>query len=200
MPTISDPGFLAVRAAREAGIDVEVIPGVSALTAALAGSGLPTDAFTFLGFAPSRATERRRWLKDKLSNSLGTAVLFEAPGRLAGLLADVLAAGGDRFVVVAHELTKLHESWHRGWLSDLTSSMAAEIPDRGEFVILVSDQKREGEAELPASSEEVVQMFVGLQDEAGAGRREAIAAVAEHFGLSRRDVYSIVEKHKSSVE
>lgn len=201
MPTISDPGFLAVRAAREAGIAVEVIPGVSALTTALSGAGLPTDTFTFLGFAPSRGGERRTWLKEVLSRSLGTVVLFEAPGRLGGLLADVLGVAGDRFVVIAHELTKLHESWHRGWLSDLTTSpAAAEIPDRGEFVVLVSDQKRVSDSEKSVSDRDVVQMFVGLQDEAGAGRREAIAAVADHFGMSRRDVYSIVERHKSSVE
>ena len=200
MPTISDPGFLAVRAAREAGIAVEVIPGVSALTTALAGAGLPTDTFTFLGFAPSRTGERRRWLKDRLTNSQGTTVLFEAPGRLGGLLADLRAAIGDRFVVVAHELTKLHESWHRGWLSDLTSTSASEIPDRGEFVVMVSDQKRAGEVAPVVSDAEIVQMFAGLQDDAGAGRREAIAAVAERYGLSRRDVYSIIEKHKDSVE
>ena len=201
MPTISDPGFLAVRAAREAGIEVEVVPGVSALTTALAGAGLPTGTFTFLGFAPSRAGERRRWLKDKLGGALGTAILFEAPGRVMGLLMDVQATAGDRYVVVAHELTKLHESWHRGWLSDLTSPSGADgISERGEFVVLVSDQKRVSDSDLAVSDEEVVQMFVGLQDDAGAGRREAIAAVAERFGMSRRDVYSIVEKHKSSVE
>ena len=201
MPTISDPGFLAVRAASEAGIEVEIIPGVSALTTALAGAGLPTDAFTFLGFAPSRTGERRRWLKEKVGGALGTAILFEAPGRVTGLLADLQAVAGDRFVVVAHELTKLHESWHRGWLSDLTSPSAqAVIPEKGEFVVLVSDQKRTPNADASISDEEVVRIFVGLQDEAGAGRREAIAAVAERFGISRRAVYSIIEKHKSSVE
>jgi 16S rRNA (cytidine1402-2'-O)-methyltransferase len=199
MPTISDPGFLAVREAREAGIEVEVVPGVSALTTALSGAGLPTDTFTFLGFAPSRSGERRRWLKDRVGGAQGTAILFEAPGRVTGLLEDLQAAVGDRFVVVAHELTKIHESWHRGWLSDLTSSSGG-IPEKGEFVVLVSDQKRTPDADGSVSDEDIVQMFVGLQDEAGAGRREAIAAVAERFGISRRDVYSIVERHKSSVE
>jgi 16S rRNA (cytidine1402-2'-O)-methyltransferase len=200
MPTVSDPGFLAVRAARDQGIDVEVVPGVSALTTALAGAGLPTDSFTFLGFAPSRPAERRRWLKDSFSRVLGTAVLFEAPGRLRPLLHDLEATVGDRAVVIAHELTKIHESWHRGWLADLLAPNARALPDRGEFVILVSDQIRSPETSAAVAPERVVQMFEGLQRDADAGRREAIGAVADHFGLRRREVYLIIEKHKSSVE
>ena len=83
MPSVSDPGYLIVRSAIDAGVKVEVIPGVSALTTAMAGSGLPTDEIRFLGFAPSRPGERRRWLADKVVSGAGTAVLFEAPGRLA---------------------------------------------------------------------------------------------------------------------
>jgi 16S rRNA (cytidine1402-2'-O)-methyltransferase len=201
MPTVSDPGFLAVRAARDEGIPVEVVPGVSALTMALAGAGLPTDTFTFLGFAPSRQGERLRWLEDRLTGALGTAVLFEAPGRLARLLQDVHAIGGDRFVVVAHELTKLHESWHRGWLSDLLAPDAKALPDRGEFVVLVSDQKRTvDDAAKIASDAQVIEMFERLQRAGASERRETLAAVAGHFGLSRRDVYSIIEKYKSSAQ
>ena len=120
MPSLSDPGYLIVRQALDAGLKVEVIPGVSALTTALTGSGLPTDEFSFLGFAPSRAGERKRWLAAKVARAAGTVALFEAPGRLAGLLGDLATVCGDRYIVIAHELTKLHESWHRGWLSDLT--------------------------------------------------------------------------------
>lgn len=201
MPTISDPGFLAVRMALEQGINVEIIPGVSALTTALAGSGLTSDRFTFLGFAPSRTAERRRWLEVNVSSTLGTVVLFEAPGRLRSLLADLLDVAGDRFVVVAHELTKVHESWHRGWLSELVAGPPqAALPDRGEFVVLVSDQNRAGAPGVPVSEDAIVAMFAGLQDDAGSRRREAIAAVAEHFSLPRKTVYSIIEKHKSSGE
>jgi 16S rRNA (cytidine1402-2'-O)-methyltransferase len=201
MPTISDPGFLAVRAAWEEGIPVEVIPGVSALTMAVAGSGLPTDRFTFLGFAPSRAGERRRWLEEGFGRLLGTGILFEAPGRLGALLQDIHSAIGDRFVVIAHELTKIHESWHRGWLSDLLDPTAeARIPERGEFVVLVSDQKRPGVESPALSDDQVVELFTSLQRDTQAGRRETLAAVADHFGLPRRSVYAIIEKHKSSVE
>ena len=86
MPSVSDPGYLIVRQALDAGLKVEVVPGVSALTTALAGSGLPTDEFTFLGFAPSRTGERKRWLSAKVAAASGTVAMFEAPGRLAGLL------------------------------------------------------------------------------------------------------------------
>jgi len=139
MPSLSDPGYLIVRQSLDAGLKIEVVPGVSALTTALTGSGLPTDEFSFLGFAPSRTGERKRWLEAKVAQVAGTVALFEAPGRLPGLLADLLAVCGDRYVVIAHELTKLHESWHRGWLSDLTREDAvATLPDRGEFVVLVA--------------------------------------------------------------
>ena len=141
MPSVSDPGYLIVREALEAGLKVEVIPGVSALTTALAGSGLPTDQFVFLGFAPSRSGERKRWLAERVGPATGTVVLFEAPGRLRGLLGDLEATCGDAIVVVAHELTKVHESWHRGRLSDLTrDGLSPGLPERGEFVVLVSDQ------------------------------------------------------------
>ena len=201
MPTVSDPGYLIVHQALQAGLKVEVIPGVSALTTALAGAGLPTNTFTFLGFAPSRSAERRRWLAEKLGRSLGTAILFEAPGRLAGLLADLKAIGDDRFVVVAHELTKVHESWHRGWLSELTlDAGAAALPQRGEFTVLVSDQKRAGSVAVvdTPSEEDVARMFDKVRQDPGVSRREALNQVAEAFSIPSKAVYAIVERAKVS--
>jgi len=183
-------------------VKVEVIPGVSALTTALTGSGLPTDEVRFLGFAPSRSGERRRWLAGKLGTGAGTSVLFEAPGRLTGLLADMAAAVGDRYVVIAHELTKVHESWHRGWLSDLTSDEASTgLPHRGEFVVLVSDQKKEGaggEKAPPPSDGEVAALFENVSRTPDVSRRDAINQVATTFALSSKAVYAIVERMKVS--
>ena len=199
MPSVSDPGYLIVRQAIEAGVKVEVIPGVSALTTAVTGSGLPADEIRFLGFAPSRTGERKRWLSEKLGTSAGTAVLFEAPGRLAALLGDMVAAIGDRYVVVAHELTKVHESWHRGWLSELTSD-SAPLPDRGEFVVLVSDQKRGRDYQKDAapSDQEVAALFQDVSSAPDVNRRDAINRVAATFSLSNKAVYAIVERMKVS--
>ena len=202
MPSVSDPGYLIVRQALDAGLSVEVIPGVSALTTALAGSGLPTDEFCFLGFAPSRSGERQRWLGTKVPATVGTKVLFEAPGRLSGLLADLLEVCGDHQVVVAHELTKLHESWHRGWLSELTRpEVLGGLPTRGEFVILVSDQKQAAPMTtpvVPLNEGEVAAMFDRISQEPEVSRREALNRVAASFSISNKAVYAIVERLKDS--
>ena len=201
MPSISDPGYLIVRQAIDVGLQIEVVPGVSALTAALAGSGLPTEEFRFVGFAPSRTAERRRWLAERVGGARGTVVLFEAPGRLTGLLTD-LAECGDRYVVIAHEMTKLHESWHRGWLSDLTEERAlAALPSRGEFVILVSDQERPSANQLehrPPNDEEVAALFSRVSQDPDLSRREALNRVAAAFSLPNKAVYAIVERMKVS--
>lgn len=200
MPSVSDPGYLIVREALRVGVKIEVVPGVSAITTALVGSGLPTDRFTFLGFAPSRVGQRKAWLADQLGSLAGTAVLFEAPGRLTGLLEDLRAVVGDRYVVVAHELTKLHESWHRGWLSALTCPGEVEaLPTRGEFVVLVSDQKQPSMEESADVDEEAVSsLFLRLSADEAMSRRDALAVVASTYRIPKRKVYAIVEKHKVS--
>ena len=201
MPSISDPGYLIVRQALDVGLKVEIVPGVSALTTALAGSGLPTDEFTFVGFTPSRPAERRRWVAERVGTARGTVVLFEAPGRLTGLVTDLLAQCGDRYVVIAHEMTKLHESWHRGWLSDITQDgPLAALPTRGEFVVLVSDQKRASANQLdsPPSDEEVAALFSQVSRDPDLSRREALNRVAATFSLPNKAVYAIVERLKVS--
>ena len=202
MPSISDPGFLIVRTAIEEGVPVEIVPGVSALTMAIAGSGLPASEVSFLGFAPSREGARRRWLQEKAGKSVGTMVIFEAPGRLRSLLEDIRATLGNRQVVVAHELTKLHESWHRGLVDDLLSETSGiPLPTRGEFVVLVSDQTCGLRSpDDPIDEGEVAALFGRLQAEPGRTRRQILDQVAEAFHLPRKDVYAIVEKHKSSVK
>jgi 16S rRNA (cytidine1402-2'-O)-methyltransferase len=201
MPGISDPGFLAVRQAIEAGLPVEVVPGVSALTTAIAGSGLASERVTFLGFAPHRAGERRRWL-EKERGTLGTLVLFEAPSRVAGLLRDAADILGDRTAVVARELTKLHESWTRGSLGELAAAAeSGAIPQRGEFVILVSDQIAGSAPTVDRiSDEDVAEAFSVLQATGALNRRAALAAVADRFGISTRSAYAIIEKHKNSAK
>ena len=201
MPGLADPGYLIVRQALDAGVTVEVVPGVSALTAALAGSGLPSDEFYFLGFAPSRTAERKRWVADRLAGLTCTAAIFEAPGRVRGLLADLLDTLGDRQVVVARELTKVHESWLRGPLSNLVGATDTSLPERGEFVILVSAQILPGIEAATPSDKDVSAMYQKLSADPGVlSRRDIVRRVANTFAIAPKSVYEIIERTKSSVK
>ena len=198
MPAISDPGYAVVAAAVAAGLNVEVIPGVSALTTALAGAGLPTHAVTFVGFPPPRAGERARWLA-QWREIPGVLVLFEAPHRLRAMLEALAQALGNRPVVVAHELTKVHESWHRGPLDELIADK--HLPAKGEFTILVgpAPEAPDRPERATALAPRQVGAEFGLMTKNGAmTRRDAIAELARRHGLRKREVYSMVEAAKYS--
>jgi 16S rRNA (cytidine1402-2'-O)-methyltransferase len=137
-PLLSDPGFQLVQGAALAGITVHTIPGPSAITAALAVAGLPTDRFCFEGFLPARAAERRTTLAG-LAHEARTLVFFEAPHRIAATLSDMAAEfGAQRLAVVARELTKMHETVYRGTLEQLLARAAAdENFQRGEITLVV---------------------------------------------------------------
>ncbi len=199
MPAISDPGHAVVAAAVAAGLNVEVIPGVSALTMAVAGAGLPNDVVTFVGFPPSRAGERARWMA-RWRETPGVLVLFEAPHRLRATLEALAQALGNRQVVVAHELTKVHESWHRGPLDKLIAD--EDLPSKGEFTILVGPATEAPDGQDAAAVEpEQVGVEFGLMTKNGAmTRRDAISALARRHGLRKRQVYSMVEAAKHSGE
>jgi 16S rRNA (cytidine1402-2'-O)-methyltransferase len=185
-PLISDPGFLLVRGAIAAGIRVEAIPGPSALTAALAVSGLPVDEFTFLGFPPARAGPRAAWFASRADRA-GTLVLFEAPHRVRATLTDIHAHLGDRFVVLARELTKVHETITRGWVSEL---MSDTMEERGEYVILVSDQSRSATAASPEVTDDELRLEFGSMTESGGiSARDAVSALAQRHNVSRQRVY-----------
>lgn len=208
-PGISDPGTALVRAAIDAGIRTEVIPGPSALTAALAGAGIEWGRVLFLGFLPSRAGERARALRQAAACPALLA-FFEAPHRLGGMLEAVEEVfGPDVQVVIAHELTKVHESWHRGSVADLRKS---ELPTRGEFTILVNNQNAQPaiQSQRPVSVVEgsgpktdlvhIYNEFCRLTNNGGLSRRDAIAELAARTGLRKREVYAAVEKLKQSGE
>lgn len=136
-PLLSDPGARLVRAAVDAGVTVSPVPGPSALLAALAAAGLPADRFTFFGFLPRKGGERTRILGE-IAASRYTAVLYEAPNRVAETLADIAAAGGgERATVVARELTKQYEEFRRGTVAELAAYYQQQEP-RGEIVIVVA--------------------------------------------------------------
>jgi 16S rRNA (cytidine1402-2'-O)-methyltransferase len=181
MPTVSDPGFHLVEAAAAAGVTVTVIPGPSAVLAALAVSGLPTDRFSFEGFLPRKQGERRSLLTG-LNRESRTMVFFESPNRLAVTLADMADAfGGARRVVVCRELTKLHEEVRRGTAAELAEWAAEGV--RGEICIVV-DGAAARTVDLRTAVQEVL-----LLTATGERLKDASASIAEATGLSRRDLY-----------
>jgi 16S rRNA (cytidine1402-2'-O)-methyltransferase len=180
-PLLSDPGARLVADAAAAGHAVIPVPGPSAPMAALSAAGLPIGAALFLGFLPAKAAQRRKRLAEA-KDVPATLVLFESPNRLAALLADAHAMLGDREAAVCREITKLHETFDRGTLSELSSRYAGAVV-KGEIVLLVGPP---GEAEAPAEADVDAQLRQAL---ATMGVKEAAGAVAAATGLSRRDLY-----------
>jgi 16S rRNA (cytidine1402-2'-O)-methyltransferase len=186
MPSVSDPGYTLVRAAVDAGVPVTSVPGPSAVTTALAVSGLPVDRFCFEGFLPRKGGERRSKLS-ALSGEPRTMVFFESPHRLADALVDAVAAfGGSRAAAVCRELTKTHEEVRRGPLDDLAAWAADGV--RGEITLVVAGAEPV-RAEL---AEAEIAALVAVEEAAGADRKEAIRAVMARTGLPRRVVYDAV--------
>jgi 16S rRNA (cytidine1402-2'-O)-methyltransferase len=189
MPTVSDPGYRLVTAAVEAGIQVTVLPGASAVPTALAVSGLPTDRFAFEGFPPRKPAERRALLRD-LAREPRTLVFFESPQRVADFLADLSAEfGADRRVAVCRELTKLHEEVVRGRVEDVARWATEGV--RGEIVVVV-----EGAAPVTVSAAEALEQVQALVA-AGSRLRDASAEVADATGLSRRELYEAALRGRS---
>jgi 16S rRNA (cytidine1402-2'-O)-methyltransferase len=192
MPSVSDPGYTLVRAAIDAGVLVTSVPGPSAVTTALAVSGLPCDRFCFEGFLPRRGGERRSRLAG-LADERRTMVFFESPHRLVDALQDAAAAfGDDRAAAVCRELTKTHEEIRRGPLASLVEWAAEGV--RGEITLVVAGAVAApvemGPAELAAA--------VAAEEAAGATRKDAIRAVVARTGLPRRTVYDAVVTAKTS--
>ena len=191
MPSVSDPGFRLVEAAAREGIAVTVVPGPSAVTTALAVSGLSVDRFCFEGFLPRRGGERSTRLAD-LAIERRTLVFFEAPHRTAVTLAAMADAfGAGRLAAVCRELTKTHEEVVRGPLSELVAWAEAGV--RGEVTLVVAgaapSTESVGPAELAARVEAVIA--------AGIDRKEAISEVAKASGLAKRQVFDAVVAAKA---
>ena len=183
-PAISDPGQDLVRAAYETGARVVPVPGPSAITTALAVSGLSTRTFTYLGFLPRQATVRRRLLQ-AVSAREETLLAFEAPHRLRDALLDIEQALGDREMAVCRELTKLYEEVFRGRVSE---ALRHFIEPRGEFTLVIAGAPAaSGEEDIPNS---VIAEMQRLREE-GVGAQEAVARLSRRYGLSRRRVYRL---------
>ncbi len=189
-PLLSDPGFPLVRAAQEAGLPVFAVPGPSALLAALAIAGLPTDAFSFYGFLPVKAGQRDKAIA-ALAIRTETLVFYESPRRLAVTLAALATGlGADRPAAVALELTKRFERVRRGTLSELAAAFAEE-ETRGEAVVLVGGAPEDAGAD-PAGWQAALDEALATQP-----LRAAVDDIAARFGVRRKDVYDAALARKA---
>jgi len=193
MPTVSDPGFVLVRAAIEAGIAVTVIPGPSAVLAALAVSGLPTDRFSFEGFLPRKAGERKKFFTELLSEPR-TMVFFESPHRIKDSISDAVSVfGPDRRATVSRELTKKFEETVRGSLAELLTW--AEVEPRGELVLVIAGISQE---EKPEATEADLLEAVEFARNSGLSLKQSVAKVALANGVSKSDLYQQVLDSRES--
>jgi 16S rRNA (cytidine1402-2'-O)-methyltransferase len=182
MPLISDPGYRLVQSAIAAGIAVEPVPGPSAVLAALAASGLPANAFHFAGFLPLKPGRRRAALQE-LQHEQATLVFYEAPHRILETLEAIEETLGPRPVVVARELTKLHEEFLRGTPAEVRAALRARPAIKGEITVLVARASETPPDDTP------IDVAVAECIRAGMTRMEAIKSVARRRGLPKKEVY-----------
>lgn len=190
-PVISDPGHRLVSLCLRHKIDVIPIPGPSAIVAALAACGLPSEEFTFLGFLPARPTERRRRLQQSASETR-SLVLYEAPHRVRATLRDLLATLGNRQAAVARELTKIHEEFLRGRIADLIQMFEEKEP-RGEITLIIAPPEenasvgaKPAESSAATTLAERVAQIAAVQN---VDRKAALKQAAKEFGLAKREAY-----------
>jgi 16S rRNA (cytidine1402-2'-O)-methyltransferase len=181
MPGISDPGYELIVAAGRHDIPVVPVPGPSAITTALAVSGLPTDRFLYIGFLPNKAAARRRAL-ETVTDEPGTIIALEAPHRLRATLEDIINTLGNRRIAVCRELTKLHEEIFRGTVRE---AMTHFTEPRGEFTLVIEGR---GTKDKPRLTETIEKQLHDMYL-TGATAREAIAAVAGETGIKRKELY-----------
>jgi 16S rRNA (cytidine1402-2'-O)-methyltransferase len=192
MPVVSDPGFRLVHLAVRHNIPVVPVPGASAFVAALAASGMPVDNFRFLGFLPSKKAARRKALEE-LKTATKTLVFYEAPHRVLEMLRDVGDILGDREVVLAREVTKVHEEFLRGTVSELLDRAKGKTM-RGEITLLVGTACAPGETH-PASSL-IKREIEKLMAEGGLDERAALKAAAKARGISRSEAYRLLQRER----
>jgi 16S rRNA (cytidine1402-2'-O)-methyltransferase len=202
MPGISDPGSQLATAAIAAGIPVIPIPGANAALSALVASGLPTGEFHFIGFLPEKAGARRSRLEALAAEAQKfeaprTLIFYEAPHRILETLADLEAVFGPALrVVVARELTKIHEEFLRATVAEARRELATRDRVRGEITLLVEALPRTG-AQFANAPEKISDRIVRLQSEAGIDEKEALKRLARELGQSKSDVYRELQRERA---
>ena len=196
MPGISDPGAHVIQAAVARRLKVVAIPGPSALVTALVTSGLPTERFHFVGFLPARSGERRNMLEE-LANVTDTLIFYEAPHRIGEMLLDLEDQfGSDRQVVIARELTKVHEEFLRGTAAELAKELAKRATTKGEITVVVSGKSESQPME--GSKADLVERIRELMVSQSLEERDALKRAAREFGLSKSETYREWQRRKKS--
>lgn len=193
MPGISDPGYRVIKLAIEHGVQVIPIPGASAVVAALAASGLPTDSFQFLGFLPAKSGQRRTLL-ETLLRAQHTTVVYEAPHRIAETLEDIVETlGPERPIVLARELTKVHEEFIRG-AAEAVLGRVQQQDLKGEITLLIGKGE---EHESQAGAKNIVQRLDEIMREQNLDEKAALKALAKERGLSKSEAYRELQRMKT---
>jgi 16S rRNA (cytidine1402-2'-O)-methyltransferase len=196
MPGISDPGFRLISLAIRHHVPVVPIPGASAFLAALVASGLPTDSFRFSGFLPAKRGQRRQML-ESIKASPRTQVFYEAPHRVKEAVEDVVELLGlERHIVIAREVTKIHEEFLRGRASDVLETLKARGEIKGEITLLIG-KAEEGQRETaPAPAMTIHQLVAQLIMEEGLDEKAALKRVAKDRGISKSEAYRELQRSK----
>jgi 16S rRNA (cytidine1402-2'-O)-methyltransferase len=210
MPGISDPGNWLVREAIAAGVAVIPIPGANAALSALVASGLPAAEFHFVGFLPEKAGARRSRLEESAAEAAKleapcTLVFYEAPHRILETLADLNAVWGPELhIVIARELTKIHEEFLRGTVADVRRELASRDRIRGEITLLVEPPAKSGSpANSQAAStapEKIAVRVARLQAESGLDEKEALKRLARELGQSKSDLYRELQRERARIK
>jgi len=198
MPLVSDPGHRLVALCLRHQVPVVPVPGPSAMLASLAAAGLPSEEFLFVGFLPARTGERRRAL-ERLRIEDRTIILYEAPHRIEESISDAREILGDRPGCLAREVTKLHEEFRRGKLSELAASLA-EQPARGEITLLIGAADSAETRSRTDSAQSLADRVDELIRQAKLDRKEALKLAAKERGLTRRAAYGQMLESKSSAD
>jgi len=195
MPGISDPGYRLVSLAIRHHIPVVPVPGASAFVAALVASGLPTDTFRFGGFLPHKQGQRRDEL-EKIRNAPRTQIFYEAPHRIIEALEDVVEVlGGSRHVVVAREVTKIHEEFLRGRADEVLERLRSRGEVKGEITLLI-DRAPEVAAEEPPKKQSVGSRLKEVMSEKQLDEKSALKVVAKEMGVSKSEAYRELQRTK----
>jgi len=190
-PTVSDPGYRLIETAIENNIEVIPIPGVSAAIAAMSVSGLPTDSFVFVGFPPRKKGKRLKFLTE-LAVEPRPLIFYESPQRILAFLEEILSHMGDRPAVLAREMTKLHEEFIRGSVSEILMTMKKRAKVKGECTLLVAGRKEKEEIDSEMVEAEIKAALKKHQS----GLSEITKLIAQKYGLSKNEIYNLALKLK----